>query len=112
MQARIYAEDPVRFLPSAGRLTRFVAPVAEAVRVYSGYREGGRVTPFYDPLVAKVIARGATRDEALDRLDAALAGFVIEGIRTNIPFLRRAIGHPAFRAGRVHTGLTAEILAS
>ena len=112
VQARIYAEDPVRFLPSAGRLTRFVAPVAEAVRVYSGYREGGRVTPFYDPLVAKVIARGATRDEALDRLVAALAGFVIEGIRTNIPFLRRAIGHPAFRAGRVHTGLTAEILAS
>ncbi|WP_372053975.1 biotin carboxylase N-terminal domain-containing protein [Tistrella mobilis] len=112
VQARIYAEDPVRFLPSAGRLSRFKTPVAEAVRVYTGYREGGRVTPFYDPLVAKVIARGATRDEALDRLDGALAGFVVEGIKTNIPFLRRAIGHPAFRAGRVHTGLTPEILAS
>ncbi|GGB22831.1 biotin carboxylase [Tistrella bauzanensis] len=112
VQARIYAEDPVRFLPSVGVLNRFRLPRPDGVRIYSGYCEGGRVTPFYDPLVAKVIAHGETRDAALDRLDAALAGVEIEGIKTNIPFLRRALAHPAFRRGQVHTGLAADILAA
>jgi acetyl-CoA carboxylase biotin carboxylase subunit len=108
IQARVYAEDPVRFFPSPGPLKTFRAPEGDGIRVETGYAEGGTVTPFYDPLLAKVIARGATREEALGRLDSALEAFAIEGLKTNIPALLKILRHEPFRAGAVHTGLLAE----
>ncbi len=112
VEARIYAEDPKRFLPSPGPLRVFRPPCHAGVRVETGYSEGTAVTPFYDPMVAKVIAHGATRDVAIARLDDALGDFAIEGVKTNIPFLQQVLRDAAFRAGHVHTGLAAEVLAS
>ncbi len=77
----------------------------EGIRIDSGVIEGGAVTPFYDPMIAKVIAHGPTRDVALDRLRNALAGSVVAGPKTNTRFLCNLIDHPDFRAGRLDTGL-------
>ena len=112
IQARIYAEDPVRFLPSPGPLTVFRLAEGEGIRIETGYAEGSAITPFYDPMIAKVIAHGPDRLSAIQRLDAALAESRIEGVRTNIPFLRAVLAHPAFREGAVHTGLVPEVLAA
>lgn len=110
VQARVCAETPRGFLPSTGRLAAFRPPQeAPHLRVEAGYGEGGEVTPHYDSLLAKVIAVGADRLEAIERLDAALAEFVIVGVDSNIPALRQALACEAFRAGRVHTGLLAEL---
>jgi acetyl-CoA carboxylase biotin carboxylase subunit len=110
IQARVCAEDPVRFLPSTGRLAVFRPPRGAGVRVETGYGEGNTVTPFYDSLIAKVIAHAPTRAEAIDKLDAALAAFEIEGVKTNIPAVRMVLASAAFREGRVHTGLMQECL--
>jgi len=112
IQARVYAEDPVRFFPSPGVLSTFCPPRDAWVRVETGYREGQAVTPHYDPLLAKVIVHAPTRSEAIDRLDDALAAFAIEGVRHNIPALRGVLRHEVFRRGAVHTGLVAEMLAT
>ncbi|MBN9279888.1 MAG: acetyl-CoA carboxylase biotin carboxylase subunit, partial [Hyphomicrobium sp.] len=112
IQARVFAEDPVRFFPSPGPLKTFRPPRGEGIRVETGYAEGGTVTPNYDPLLAKVIARGATRNEAVARLEAALEAFTIEGLKSNIPALLRILRHEPFRAGAVHTGLLAEAQAT
>ena len=110
VEARVCAEDPKTFLPSPGPLTRFRPPAERAgLRVETGYAEGAVVTPFYDPLLAKVIAHAPTRDAALDGLAEALAGFEVAGVKTNLPFLQRVIGDGAFRAGVVHTGLAGEL---
>ncbi|MCC7194151.1 MAG: ATP-grasp domain-containing protein [Gemmatimonadaceae bacterium] len=106
IQARVCAEDPVRFFPSTGRLAVFRPPTG--VRVETGYGEGNTITPFYDSLLAKVIAHAPTRLEAIERLDAALAEFEIEGVKTNIPAVRMVLASDAFREGRVHTGLMQE----
>ncbi|OZI38188.1 biotin carboxylase [Bordetella genomosp. 10] len=111
IEARVYAEDPVRFFPSPGTLARFEPPHGEGVRVETGYAAGNAVTPFYDPLLAKVIAHGADRGEAIGRLRAALSGFEIAGVKNNIPFILAVLDSPAFLAGDVHTGLGAEVLA-
>ena len=111
VQARVYAEDPKRFLPSPGPLREFSPPRAPHIRVETGYRAGREVTPHYDPLLAKVIARGATRHEAIDRLVEALGAFRIEGIKHNIPALCAILASEEFREGRVHTGLAAEVVA-
>ena len=111
IEARVYAEDPVRFLPSPGTLTTFRPPKGDGVRVETGTREGAAVTPFYDPLLAKVVAHGRDRTEAIGSLRRALDGFAVEGVKTNIPFLLRALRHPPFVAGDVHTGLVHDILA-
>src|SRR5262249_45128183 len=88
IEARIYAEDPARaFLPQAGPLLLYREPRIPGVRIDSGYAEGGVVPVFYDPLIAKVIARAETRDLAVARLAAALRSFPILGVRTNIPYL-------------------------
>jgi acetyl-CoA carboxylase biotin carboxylase subunit len=108
IEARIYAEDPDSFLPSPGRLKVFRPPAGPGLRVETGFAEGAEVTPFYDPMIALVIARSASRPEALDLLDEALAGFAVEGLKTNIPFLRRLMKYGPFREGRVHTGLAEE----
>ena len=110
VQARVYAEDPKRFLPSPGLLREFAPPIARAIRVDTGYAAGREVTPHYDPLLAKVIARGADRAEAIDRLVAALEAFRIEGVKHNIPALVAILQSAEFRAGQVHTGLAAEVV--
>ena len=111
IQARVYAEDPKRFFPSPGTLTVFRPPRDPSVRIETGYREGQTVTPHYDPLLAKVIVRADTRAQAIDRLIDALRDFAIEGVKHNIPALLGILRFDAFRAGAVHTGLVAEMLA-
>ncbi|HZH03857.1 MAG TPA: biotin carboxylase N-terminal domain-containing protein [Myxococcaceae bacterium] len=103
LEFRIYAEDPVKFLPSPGQIRRFVAPVGEGVRLDSGYEEGSTVTPYYDPMIAKLIVSAATRDQAIARAEAALQAFVIEGLKTNIPLHLRVLRDPAFVAGTLST---------
>ncbi|PWL19411.1 methylcrotonoyl-CoA carboxylase [Falsochrobactrum shanghaiense] len=105
-EARLYAEDPARdFLPATGRLALFAPP--ENARVDSGVRAGDTITPFYDPMIAKIITHGATRDEALNRLDAALDKTRIAGLVTNRQFLSELCNLEAFRKGDVDTGLIA-----
>lgn len=111
IQARIYAEDPVRFFPSPGQLKTLRLPSGEGIRVETGYAEGSVVTPFYDPMIAKVIARGASRAEAISRLEDALAETEISGVKTNIPFVRQVLRSREFMDGDVHTGLGSEVLA-
>jgi acetyl-CoA carboxylase biotin carboxylase subunit len=104
LECRIYAEDPAKgFMPSPGPITRLVLPQGAGVRVECGVAEGVQVSVHYDPLLAKLVTWGETREEAVARMSAALDGFVVEGIRTVIPFHRRVLASPAFRAGRVHT---------
>ncbi len=105
-EARLYAEDPARdFMPATGRLALFAPP--ENARVDSGVRSGDTITPFYDPMIAKIITHGATRDEALSRLDAALNKTCIAGLVTNRQFLTALCKLEAFRKGDVDTGLIA-----
>jgi propionyl-CoA carboxylase alpha chain len=110
VEARVYAEDPFRkFLPSTGRLVRYVPPPAvDGVRVDTGVYEGGEVSMFYDPMIAKLIAHGATRDEALLKLRTALDRFVIRGVQHNIGFLSALVQHPRFVEGRITTNFIAE----
>ena len=104
MEARLYAEDPQRqFQPCAGLLADVVFPGPDVARVETWVVRGTEVTPFYDPMLAKIIARGATREQARSRLAAALAACRIDGIETNLGYLRQVIETPAFRAGGVHT---------
>src|SRR6185312_6606141 len=101
----LYAEDPERgFLPSTGRLAGLRFPLGEGLRIDSGVAEGDAVTPFYDPMIAKVIAYAPTRDEALDRLADALEQTVVAGPRSNAGFLAALARASDFRAGRFDTG--------
>ncbi len=107
VEARLYAEDPESgFLPSTGQLTRLSFPggAGVGVRIDTGVEQGGEVTPFYDPMIAKVIAHGPTREAAIDRLVGALDATVVEGPKTNRAFLAQLANHPAFRVGEVWTG--------
>jgi len=109
IECRIYAEDPAKnFMPSPGTLTRWVAPSGPGIRVESGVAEGCQVSVHYDPLLAKLVAAGATRDEAIARMEHALESFVVEGLRTVIPFHRRVMASAAFREGRTHTQMVEE----
>jgi acetyl-CoA carboxylase biotin carboxylase subunit len=110
IQARVYAEDPKRFLPSPGTLTTFLPPAAEHVRVETGYRVGMDVTPHYDPLLAKVIAWAPTRAQAIERLIGALGEFAIAGLKHNIPALLQILDSEEFRRGDVHTGLAMQVV--
>ena len=112
IQARVYAEDPKNFFPSPGKLKVFRPPQADGVRVETGYAEGRDVTPHYDPMLAKVIVRAATREQAIDRLAEALEAFAIEGVKNNIPAVLAVLRSEAFRAGHVHTGLMPEVLGA
>jgi acetyl-CoA carboxylase biotin carboxylase subunit len=110
VEARLYAEDPGNgFLPSIGRLERLRLP--DDVRVDSGVREGDTVTPFYDPMIAKVIAHAATREGALSKLASALSAAQIAGPRTNNAFLIRALRSRDFVAGEIDTGFIERHLA-
>ncbi len=111
IEARICAENPDnQFLPTTGTLQIYRKPQATAfergtVRIDDGVREGDAISPFYDSMVAKLIVHGATRDEALARLDAALAQTHIVGLQTNVQFLRRVIASPSFAEARLDTAL-------
>ena len=101
IEARVYAETPHRgFLPSTGAVLAWRAPAGEGVRVDAGIDEGLEITAHYDPMIAKVIAYGSDRAQALDRLDRALADTVVLGVDTNIAFLRRLLAEPAVQVGR------------
>ena len=106
MECRINAEDPFRnFLPSTGRLTRYLPPAeADGVRVDTGVYEGGEISMFYDSMIAKLIVHGATRDQAIARMRDALNAFVIRGISSNIPFQAALMQHPVFHSGIFDTG--------
>jgi 3-methylcrotonyl-CoA carboxylase alpha subunit len=107
IEARIYAEDPARdFLPSIGKLEHLAVPEqAAAVRVDTGVRAGDEITPYYDPMIAKLIVHAATRAEAIARMRAALAQYQIVGVRTNVEFLARLMGAPSFVAAKLDTAL-------
>ena len=106
VEGRLYAEDPRSFLPQAGRIERLRLP--KGIRVDAGVEEGDEVGVGYDPMIAKLIAHGPTRDEALLRLRDALAETEVEGLVTNLPFLRWLVTHPVVRAGRTTTSFLAE----
>lgn len=112
IEVRVYAEDPKRFFPSPGPLNVFRPPQREGVRIETGYAQGMRVTPFYDPMLAKVIVHADTREQAIDKMIDALNAFEIEGVKTNIPFAIDVLSSDAFREGDVHTHLGADVLAS
>ncbi len=101
VEARLYAEHPLTFLPQAGRIERLRLP--EGIRVDAGVEEGDEAQVAYDPLLAKLIARGETREDALDGLARALRKTEVRGVTTNLPFLRWLVDHPDVRAGRATT---------
>ncbi|RAY17257.1 acetyl/propionyl-CoA carboxylase subunit alpha [Actinomadura craniellae] len=106
VEARIYAEDPARgFLPTGGRVLALAEPAGPGIRVDSGIAAGDEIGGAYDPMLAKVIARGPDRATALARLDRALAGYRLLGLATNVAFLRALLAHPDVAAGRLDTGL-------
>jgi propionyl-CoA carboxylase alpha chain len=118
VETRVYAEDPYRgFLPSTGRLVRYQPPVLASeprnnggtrTRVDDGVRQGGEISMFYDPMIAKLITWGATREAAIDAQVEALDGFDIGGISHNVDFLSALMQHPRFRSGAITTGFIAE----
>jgi propionyl-CoA carboxylase alpha chain len=111
IEARVYAEDPYRrFLPSVGRLVRYIPPEADGkrVRVDTGVYEGGEISIYYDPMIAKLITGGRDRDEAIAAMRAALDAFYIRGLSHNIPFLGAIMAHPRFVEGRLSTNFIAE----
>ncbi len=109
IESRIYAEDPVRgFLPSTGRLSRYMEPVGADVRNDTGVTEGDEISLYYDPMISKLCTYGATREQAVERMSAALDRTVIRGIGNNIGFLSAVMAHPRFREGRLSTNFIAE----
>ena len=105
IEARLYAEDPEHgFLPSTGKIVTLEFPSVSGLRIDAGVVAGSTITPFYDPMMGKLIAHGRTRPEAIDRLSAALAGTIVAGPRCNLAFLSALCGDPAFRAGGLDTG--------
>jgi 3-methylcrotonyl-CoA carboxylase alpha subunit len=107
IEARIYAEDPVRdFLPSIGRLDLMATPEQSAdVRIDTGVRQGDEITPYYDPMIAKLIVHGGTRAHAIARMRDALAQYQVVGVSTNIEFLHRLMSAPSFVEARLDTAL-------
>jgi len=111
VEARLYAEDPaVGFLPQTGTLDRVQLPTGEGIRVDDGISEGQFVGPWYDPMLAKIVSWAPDRETAIRRLDRALAETVVFGVRTNLAFLRRLLADDDVVAGRLHTGIIAELL--
>ena len=110
IEARIYAEDPFRnFLPSIGRLTRYLPPESSPnIRVDSGVVEGGEISMFYDPMIAKLVATGETRDVAISYMRDALDAYYIRGVSHNIPFLNAVMTHPRFISGDLTTAFIDE----
>ena len=109
IEVRIYAESPSNsFLPSVGKLHRWIEPRGVGIRVDSGVTEGDSVAPYYDPMLAKLIVHAETREQALHRLRTALDEFCVLGIDTNIPYLQAIVDNAVFRSGEATTRLLAE----
>lgn len=104
-ECRVYAEDPMRgFLPSIGRITRYQEPATEEnLLIDTGVYEGGEVSMFYDPMIAKVCTHGATRDQAIEAMQSALSAYIIRGVSHNITFLEAILGHERFKRGDIST---------
>ncbi len=107
LEFRVYAEDPVRFLPSPGVITQWEQPTGPGIRVDAGYEAGNKVTPFYDPLLAKLCVHGGTRDEALGRAREAVAAFRLAGPKTNLPFHADLLASETFVSGDYDTSVVA-----
>lgn len=103
IEVRIYAEDPKTFYPSPGKITEFQLPHGEGIRNECSIEAGSQVTPFYDPMIGKLIAWGTTRSEACARIKSALENYKIEGIKTNIPMLIKTVSHEQFLSGYTTT---------
>ena len=114
VESRVYAEDPYRgFLPSTGRLVRYRPPAESqvdgiTVRNDTGVYEGGEISLYYDPMIAKLVTHAPTREQAIDAQSDALDAFYVGGIRHNIPFLSALMAHPRWRSGKLSTGFIAE----
>jgi acetyl-CoA carboxylase, biotin carboxylase subunit len=111
MEVRLYAEDSQTLLPSTGKLSVFRPPDLHGVRVETGYQQGQEVTPYYDAMLAKLIAYGETREMAIGRLVVALQAFEVAGVKTNAQLLTRILQHGDFLAGRINTSLVTKIMA-
>jgi acetyl-CoA carboxylase biotin carboxylase subunit len=109
IELRVYAEDPVRFLPGPGTITEWEEPAGDGVRVDAGYQAGNTVTPFYDPLLAKLCTHGADRAQALDRTREAVAAFRIAGPKTNLAFHADLIASQEFVSGDYDTSLVSKL---
>jgi acetyl-CoA carboxylase biotin carboxylase subunit len=107
IECRINAEHPETFVPSPGRITGLNLPGGAGIRVDTGAYHDGVIPPYYDSLVAKLIAHGSTREEAIARMKRALSMFVVEGIYTSIPLHQRILNHPDFVAAKIDTGFLA-----
>jgi acetyl-CoA carboxylase, biotin carboxylase subunit len=110
IEVRIYAEDPKTFFPSPGKITKLVLPEGQGIRHELGVSAQSVVTPFYDPMIAKLVVKGKNRNEAIDLLQNALRQYEVEGIKTNIPMLRKVVEHPAYLAGDTTTNFVEKYL--
>ena len=109
IEARIYAEDPLRnFLPSIGRLVRYAPPSGDGIRVDTGVFEGAEISVYYDPMIAKLVAYAPTREQAIARIGRALDSFYIRGVAHNVPFVAAVLAKPRFAEGRLSTNFIAE----
>lgn len=109
IELRVYAEDPLNnFLPSIGTLETYRIPEGEGIRVDDGFEEGMDVPIYYDPMIAKLVTYGATREEALQRMRVAIDAYKIEGIATTLPFGLFVVDHDAFTSGKFDTGFVKE----
>jgi len=111
IELRVNAEDPKRFLPRPGAISAWVEPVGDGIRVDAGYTAGNVVTPFYDSLLAKIIVYAETRDTAIERARAAVAGFEVTGPKVNLEFFTELLYHPEFTSGDYDTGIVARMRA-
>lgn len=109
IEFRIYAEDSVNFFPSPGTLTRYREPTGPGIRVDAGYQEGAVVTPFYDPLIAKLIVSGSSREQVIHRARTAVREFRVEGIKTNLPLHQRILDSEKFCRGELSTRFIEEM---
>jgi acetyl-CoA carboxylase, biotin carboxylase subunit len=111
IEARVTAQDPDKdFAPSTGKITGWRPPMGRGVRMETHCYAGFSISPFYDPLLAKLIVKGEDRADAVRKLQAALHEFEVEGIATNIPFLRRLAATPSYVAGNFDTGFVPKFL--
>jgi acetyl-CoA carboxylase biotin carboxylase subunit len=112
IECRVYAEDPDNnFFPSPGQITRLISPSGPGIRRDSGMYEGWTVPIDYDPLLAKLVAYGENREQAIQRLQRALTEYFVGGIKTNVSLFRRILKDPDFRAGNLDTGFLDRLLA-
>ncbi|WP_026907678.1 acetyl-CoA carboxylase biotin carboxylase subunit [Paucisalibacillus globulus] len=103
IEARIYAEDPKTFFPSPGHITTFEVPSGENIRLESAVTSNYQVTPFYDPMISKLIVKGTTREKTIELLKETLTNTKVEGIKTNVPLLLEIANHPEFNSGNTTT---------